>query len=190
MATPIATITPLQLHAAQLRGDRPALLDVRTATEYRAGHIPGAELIPVGELSPGAVRSRFKHAAAGFRQPLYLTCRSGARARQAAARLQLAGFTRLGLVEGGTRGWEQAGLPLRRCGSAISLERQARIAVGSLLLLKVVLGFSVHALFFAIAAVLGASLIVAGASRWRGMEQLIARMPWNRGGHCPERMNA
>jgi hypothetical protein len=41
MATLISTITPEQLHAAQLRGDRPALLDVRTAAEYRAGHIPG-----------------------------------------------------------------------------------------------------------------------------------------------------
>jgi hypothetical protein len=54
----------------------------------------------------------------------------------------------------------------------------------------VVLGFSVHALFFALAAVSGAGLIVAGATRWCGMAQLIARMPWNRGEHCPERMNA
>jgi len=37
MATLISTITPEQLHAAQLRRDRPALLDVRTAAEYRAG---------------------------------------------------------------------------------------------------------------------------------------------------------
>ena len=56
--------------------------------------------------------------------------------------------------------------------------------------LKVVLGFSVHALFFALAAVSGAGLIVAGATRWCGMAQLITRMPWNRGEHCPERMNA
>ncbi len=46
MATQIPTITPEELHAAQLRGDQPALLDVRTAAEYRAGHIPGAQLLP------------------------------------------------------------------------------------------------------------------------------------------------
>jgi rhodanese-related sulfurtransferase len=191
MATPISTIKPEQLHAAQLRGDQPALLDVRTVAEFRAGHIPGAQLLPVGELRPDEVTRRFKqHAAAGHQEPLYITCRSGARARQAAERLQLAGFTNLALVEGGTQGWELSGLPVRRCSSAISLERQVQIAVGSLLILKVVLGFSVHALFFALAAVIGAGLIVAGVTRWCGMAQLIARMPWNRGEHCPEQMNA
>jgi rhodanese-related sulfurtransferase len=190
MATPISIITPEQLHAAQLRGDRPALLDVRTAAEYRAGHIPGAQLLPVGELRPDEVTRRFKHTAPGHQEPLYITCRSGARAQQAAECLQLAGFTNLALVEGGTQGWEQAGLPVRRCGSAISLERQVQIAVGSLLILKVVLGFSVHALFFALAAVIGTGLIVSGMTRWCGMTQLIAHMPWNRGEHCPERMNA
>ena len=142
MATPISTITPEQLHAAQLRGDRPALLDVRTAAEYLAGHIPGAQLLPVGELRSDEVTRRFIHAAPEHQETLYITCRSGARAQQAAERLQLAGFTNLALVEGGTQGWEQAGL------------------------------------------------IVAGVTRWCGMAQLIARMPWNRGEHCPERMNA
>jgi rhodanese-related sulfurtransferase len=190
MATPISTITPEQLHAAQLRGDRPVILDVRTAAEYRAGHIPGAQLYPVEELRPNEVTRHFKHADPGRQEPLYITCWSGARARQAAERLELAGFTNLALVEGGTQGWEQSGLPVRRCGSAISLERQVQIAIGSLLIVKVVLGFSVHALFFALAAVIGAGLIVAGVTRWCGMAQLIARMPWNRGEHCPERMNA
>jgi rhodanese-related sulfurtransferase len=190
MATPISTITPEQLHAAQLRGERPALLDVRTAAEYRAGHIPGAQLIPVGELEPEAITRRFRHAAPGHHTPLFITCQSGARARQAAEYLQLAGFTSLALVEGGTQGWKQAGLPLQRCGSAISLERQVQIAIGSLLILKVVLGFSVHALFFALAAVIGTGLIVAGVTQWCGMAQLVARMPWNRGEHCPERLSA
>jgi rhodanese-related sulfurtransferase len=190
METQVSTIRPEQLHAMQLRGDRPAVLDVRTAAEYRAGHILDAQLLPVGELSPEEVARRFKHTAPGQHEPLYLTCWSGTRARQAAERLQLAGYTNLALVEGGTQGWQQAGLPLRRCGSAISLERQVQIAIGSLLVLKVVLGFSVHTLFFALAAVIGTGLIVAGVTQWCGMAQLIARMPWNRGVHCPERMNA
>ena len=190
METQIKTIKPEQLHALQLRGDRPAVLDVRTAAEYRAGHIPDAQLLPVGELSPEEVARRFKHAAPGLHEPLYLTCWSGTRARQAAERLQLAGLTNLAFVEGGTQGWQQAGLPVRCCSSAISLERQVQIAIGSLLIVKVVLGFSVHALFFALAAVIGTGLIVAGVTRWCGMAQLIARMPWNRGEDCPEQINA
>jgi len=190
METQISTITPGQLHALQLRGERPALLDVRTAAEYRTGHIPGAQLLPVDELGPEAVARRFDQAAPGHQEPLYLTCWSGIRARQAAERLQLAGFHNLAFVEGGTQGWQQAGLPVRRCSGAISLERQVQIAIGSLLIVKVVLGFSVHALFFALAAVIGTGLIVAGVTRWCGMARLIARMPWNRGEHCPEQMNA
>lgn len=79
MATQISTITPKQLHSAQLRGDQPALLDVRTAAEYRAGHIPDAQLLPVGGLSPDKVPRRFEHASPGHQEPLYITCRSGAR---------------------------------------------------------------------------------------------------------------
>lgn len=190
MATLISTITPEQLHAAQLRGERPAVLDVRTTAEFRAGHIPGAQLLPVGELGPDEVTRQFKHAAPGHQETLYITCKGGERARQAAERLQLAGFTKLALVEGGTQGWEQSGLPVRRCGNAISLERQVQIAVGSLLILKVVLGFSVHTLFFALAAVIGAGLIVAGVTRWCGMAQLIARMPWNRSVNYPGQAKA
>ena len=190
METQIPTIKPAQLHASQLHGERPAVLDVRTAAEYRAGHIPGAQLVPVEELRPDEVTRHFKHITPGSREPIYITCWSGARARQAAERLQLAGFDNLAIVEGGTRGWEQAGLPLRRCGNAISLERQVQIAIGSLLILKVVLGFSVHVLFFALAAVIGAGLVVAGVTRWCGMAKLVARLPWNRGENCPEQLSA
>ena len=85
---------------------------------------------------------------------------------------------------------EQAGLPLQRYGSAISLDRQVQIAIGSLLILKVVLGYGVHELFFAAAAFIGAGLIFAGVSRWCGMSELIARLPWNRSVNCPEQAQA
>jgi len=44
----------------------------------------------------------------------------------------------------------------------MSLERQVQIAIGSMLMLKVLLGFSVHELFF---AMIGIGLIVAGTTR-------------------------
>jgi hypothetical protein len=81
MATAISTITPEQLHAAQLRGDQPALLDVHTAAEYRASHIPGAQLLPDGELRPDEVTRRFKQAAPGHQEP----CTSHAGAGRPAA---------------------------------------------------------------------------------------------------------
>ncbi len=190
MSTQIETITPEQLHAAQRRGQYTGLLDVRTNAEYRAGHIPGAQLIPVEALTPQVIAEHFKRPSLGREERLYITCHAGPRAQQAAERLIDAGFANLALVEGGTEAWEKAGLPLRRHGNAISLERQVQIAVGSLLVVKVLLGFSVHELFFALAALVGVGLIVAGVTRWCGMAKLIARMPWNRGSHPAEQANA
>lgn len=190
MSTQIATITPRQLHDAQRKGRYSPVLDVRTAAEYRAGHIPGAELIPIEELAPEAINRRFKRPGLGREGTLYITCHAGPRARQAAERLKLAGYDNVALVEGGTERWEQDGLPIKRCGNAIALERQVQIAIGSLLVMKVLLGFSVHELFFALTAFIGAGLIVAGTTRWCGMAKVIARMPWNRSNNCPEQTNA
>ena len=106
------------------------------------------------------------------------------RAEKAAYVLRDAGMSNLTLVQGGTEGWQKAGLPVKKCGSALSLERQVQIAVGSLLILKVFFGFTVHELFFVAGAAIGAGLITAGITRWCGMAQLMARMPWNRRRDC------
>jgi len=182
-------VTIRQLHAAQLRGESPALLDVRSAAEYRAGHIPGAQHIPIEELVPDAVPRKFNRPSVGSNETLYITCQAGPRAQRAAERLRHAGYTNLALIEGGTQAWEKAGFPLKRCGASISLERQVQIAIGMLLILKVFLGFSVHELFFALTALVGAGLIIAGVTRWCGMAKLIARMPWNRRKDCQDQAN-
>ena len=190
MQTELTTITPGQLHYEQLYGHRPAVLDVRTHAEYRAGHIPGAKLLPIQEFDPEAVTEHLGRPHAGHQETLYLTCQAGPRAQAAAERLQQAGFHNLALIEGGTKAWEDAGLPLVRQGRTISLERQVQIAIGSLLLFKVLLGFSVHELFFALTAVIGAGLIVAGTTRWCGMAELIARLPWNRSSNLNQQARA
>ena len=50
------------------------ILDVRTKNEYNSGHIPGAILIPVHELS-----SRVKELAMHYNKPLLVYCASGGR---------------------------------------------------------------------------------------------------------------
>jgi rhodanese-related sulfurtransferase len=190
MLTEYPTIRPEQLRD-NMHGNRDlALLDVRSGMEYRSGHIPGAKSLPVQELDTDALHRVFKRSSPGRDETLYLTCHSGIRARQAAEKLRHAGFHQVVLVEGGTQGWQQTGLPLRRCGQAMSLQRQAQIAIGTLVILKVFLGFSVHELFYALAAMIGIGLIVAGATRWCGMEKLMAYMPWNQAEDCPQQANA
>ena len=68
-------------------------------------------------------------------EPLYVICRSGSRGRQACEKFLAAGFTNVVNVEGGTLACVEAGLPVVRGKKAISLERQVRIAAGSLVLL-------------------------------------------------------
>ena len=190
MAAQFSTITPEQLQALKRRSGDAPLLDVRSFAEYRAGHIPGAQSMPLDSLSADALSETFKRSSLGREETLYITCQAGPRALQAAERLQRAGLDNVRLVEGGTRRWEQRGLPLERIGKSLSLERQAQIAIGSLLILKVVLGFSVHELFFALTAVAGVGLIVAGATRWCGMARLLANMPWNRSPNCTRTASA
>mgnify|MGYP003572779105 FL=1 len=64
----------------------------------------------------------------------------------------------------------------------MSLERQVRIAAGSLVVLGVALGFAVHPGFFGLAGFVGAGLVFAGLTDTCGMGMVLARMPWNRGG--------
>jgi hypothetical protein len=81
-------------------------------------------------------------------------------------------------IEGGTLACVEAGLPVVRGKKAISLERQVRIAAGSLVLLGAALSF-VHLAFIGLSAFVGAGLVFAGITDTCGMGMMLARMPWN-----------
>jgi rhodanese-related sulfurtransferase len=82
------------------------LLDVRNPDEYEEKHVPGALLIPLGELS-----ERQGEIPAG--DPLYVICAAGGRSLAAAQALVGAGYPAVS-VAGGTNGWEAAGHPVVR----------------------------------------------------------------------------
>ena len=65
------------------------LLDVRTAGEFRSGHVPGAVNIPVQELP-----RRLNDVGAKDR-PVVVYCLSGARSAQAKRLLESGGFTQV-----------------------------------------------------------------------------------------------
>ncbi len=172
----VATISPGQL-AERRRCGGIDLLDVRTPVEFREVHVEGARNVPLDRLDPAAVMQ----ARNGRKdEPLYVLCRSGSRGRQACEKFLAAGFTNVVNVEGGTLACLEAGLPVVRGKKAVSLERQVRMAAGSLVLLGVLLGWLVDPLFLALAAFVGAGLVFAGLTDTCGMGLLLARMPWNR----------
>lgn len=63
------------------------LLDVRTAQEYRQGHIPGSKNLPLQTID------KIVSLAGRKDTPLYVYCYSGARSRQAVSVLQRMGYT-------------------------------------------------------------------------------------------------
>ncbi|MBI5758520.1 MAG: rhodanese-like domain-containing protein [Planctomycetales bacterium] len=172
----IETMTPQKLAELRRSGQPVDLIDVRTPVEFREVHVEFARNMPLGQFAPQAVlASRHGRDA----EPLYVICRSGNRARQACEQLAAAGTVRVINIEGGTLAWDAAGLPVVRGRKAISLERQVRIAAGSLVLLGSGLGAFVHPAWIGLAAFVGAGLLFAGITDTCGMGMLLARMPWN-----------
>lgn len=154
------------------------LIDVRTPAEFTRVHAAGAQPMPLDQLDAAAFAAGHRHA----NESIYVICQSGGRSANACQRLQEAGFARVYSVEGGTAAWEKAGLPVERGGSkVISLERQVRIGAGLLVLLSVLLGWTIHPIFIAIAAFVGGGLLFAGLTDYCGMGLLLGKMPWNRG---------
>jgi rhodanese-related sulfurtransferase len=82
------------------------LVDVRTAEEFREGHISGAINIAVQELS-GKLNKIPKD------KPVVVYCRSGSRSAHAAQSLLTAGYAEVYDL-GGLFEWARQGLPLKR----------------------------------------------------------------------------
>ena len=112
-------------------------------------------------------------------QPLYLICRSGSRGQKACEKFLACGYDNAINVEGGTQAWIDAGLPVVRGQSRVSLERQVRMAAGLLVLIGALLSYFVHPYWAALPAFVGAGLVFSGITDTCGMGMLLAKMPWN-----------
>lgn len=167
----IPTVAPQRLAELGKDGNKIDLIDVRTPMEYQELHVAHARNVPLDQLDPGAVMPQ--------EAPLYFICRSGTRGRQACEKFLAAGHTNIFNVEGGTLAWAEWGLPVVRGKQMISLERQVRIAAGSLVLLGALLGWLVHPACVALSAFVGAGLVISGITDTCGMGLVLARVPWN-----------
>jgi rhodanese-related sulfurtransferase len=82
------------------------LLDVREADEWEAGHAPGAQWVPLGDLES----ARFK---IPINRRIVCVCRSGSRSARATAQLAQWGFDAVNLA-GGMKAWAAEGYPVVR----------------------------------------------------------------------------
>ena len=129
----VQAISPNQLGELVKGGRSIQVIDVRTPLEFREVHATGAKNVPLDKLNPAEIAMSRN----GSADPLYVICKSGARGKQACEKLIAAGQSNVVNVNGGTMAWEQAGLPVVRGQKAMSLERQVRIAAGSIVFERV-----------------------------------------------------
>lgn len=92
------TVTNEEL--AQKLQDQPLILDVREPAEYAFGHIPGAKLVPFGQLE-----ERLAELAPFKDQEIFVVCRTGNRSDMACQVLQEKGFSQVKNVLPGMSGW-------------------------------------------------------------------------------------
>jgi len=171
-----SSITCRSLHE-QSKQESADIIDVRTPVEFREVHAEGARNVPLDQVDPSQVMQSRNGSAD---QPMYVICKSGARAAKACDKFVAAGYENVVHVEGGTDAWVSEGLPVQRGKKAISLERQVRIAAGSLVLLGAILALATGNIYWiGISAFVGAGLVFAGVTDTCGMGMMLAKMPWN-----------
>ena len=103
---PAPTLNALELNEKLKNGKRPLVIDVRQPDEYRSGHIAGAKLMPLGELS-----QRIKELPQN--KEIICVCASGNRSGSATRKLVDAGFNAVNM-KGGMLSWRRASLPVKK----------------------------------------------------------------------------
>ncbi len=167
------TISQLRLNASPIQ-----LVDVRSSTEFASGHIPGAVNIPMDQIE-----ARLDDLAVNL--PIVLVCQTGKRARMTAGLLEPC-HRQIAVLEGGTKAWVDAGLPVvSSVKTRWSLERQVRVGAGVLVLTGVVLALTVNPLWVFLCGFVGLGLTFAGLTDICAMGIMLEKMPWNRRSHCP-----
>ncbi len=170
----IKKATVNEINALLDSGNECQVIDVREFSEFDSERIANAQLMPLSNFEKHV--DEIDHS-----KPVYLMCRSGNRAKQAAEKLSNKGFSDIHVIEGGMAAWSQANLPVIKGNSKMwSLERQVRLAAGLLVLSGVVLSVVVSPYMILISGFVGTGLAFSALTDTCGMGMILARMPWNK----------
>ncbi|MFD8225994.1 rhodanese-like domain-containing protein [Streptomyces massasporeus] len=173
----MAPIIALTADQARTRLHELTVIDVRTPGEYTSGHLPGAHNIPLDHLDVALPTL----SAAAERGELLVVCASGARSATACERLAEQGINAATLT-GGTTAWTQLGHDTHRPAGSRSpwaMDRQVRLAAGSLVLTGLLAGQRWSAARVLSAGVAG-GLVFSAATNTCGMAKMLALLPCNR----------
>ncbi|HXJ93913.1 MAG TPA: rhodanese-like domain-containing protein [Terriglobia bacterium] len=107
-------IKETDVHAVKARleaGEKFTLVDVREESEWARGHLPGAV-----HLSRGIIERDIEERFPDKNAALVLYCGGGYRSALSADNLQKMGYTNVSSMDGGWRGWNEAGYPTEKDG--------------------------------------------------------------------------
>ncbi|MER7485099.1 rhodanese-like domain-containing protein [Streptomyces sp. NPDC126497] len=175
----MTTSTALTTGEARPRLHELTVVDVRTPGEYAGGHLPGALNIPLDQIQRALPDLR--HAA--DHGDLLVVCASGARSENARRILAENGVT-AATLSGGTGAWAADGHELHRpqgtSRATWGMERQVRLTAGTIVLLGLLLGLTVHPAFQLLSAGIAGGLVFSALTNTCGMAAMLAKLPHNR----------
>ena len=99
-------VTPTELTIKVNREDA-VLLDIRSADDFKNGHITSARNVPLAELSAQLPKLENEK-----NKPIIVVCHAGMSAQGAAKQLINAGFSQVAVLRGGMSKWLEASLPI------------------------------------------------------------------------------
>lgn len=172
------TVTVADVGALLRRDPLVRVIDVRTGGEFARVHIPGSFNVPLDTLHEHA------RDLADLEHPIVLVCQSGNRATAAHGALRGAGKERLHLLQGGIAEWEAAGGEVvRGVSDTWAMDRQVRLAAGSIALTGVLASIAVPRAKWLAGAVAG-GLVFSAVTNTCAMANLLGRLPYNRTDSC------
>jgi rhodanese-related sulfurtransferase len=107
----IRELTVDQVAEKRKRGEKFHFIDCREDLEWAAGHAEGAI-----HLGRGVIERDIEEKIPNKNDEMILYCGGGFRSALAAEMLQKMGYTNVYSMDGGIRGWREAGLPEKKPG--------------------------------------------------------------------------
>ncbi len=181
MTALVTTITASEFQQRyQEAANQLVIIDLRTHAEVDNEYLQGTVHFPVQTLCSQELQDYLDQQHQGADQPIYLLCAGGPRASLAAEKLKADIDAQLVIISGGLNALKALGVGADQgTGNMISLERQVRIAAGSLVVTGALLGLFVSPWFYGLSGFVGAGLVFAGVTDTCAMGMMLARMPWN-----------
>ena len=155
---------------------------MRSGAEFETLHIKGSYNVPLPLLA-----EHTEELAQRLRTKVVLVCQSGVRAAEARKNLAAIGFEDAHVLVGGVPGFRLAEGPTVEGAKRWDLERQVRMAAGSLVIAGLAGGKFLSPRVRTLAGVIGAGLTFSAATNTCAMGKALTVMPWNRSGDEPTR---